>query len=210
MKKVLSTVIALMLFIPQVVFSQTVPSSSSSGVNVSVTTEQGSYNVGTLTSNPIVVNVFVENNSDEWLVLSEDYRKLNTFAQFANLNIGPAPKYGQTSPCPTCTAVKGLAFNATPLPAYQNVFTSDAISIFSKLVNGTSVNVTGIYIGPHTKQMVARAEVGASDFLASPVPGGYKVRVGFLLKTIWNRNTQVDLPGSPGTPFEAITFIRLK
>ena len=201
----LLTVVGAVLQMPETTFA-------GQGVTVSMSTDKDVYSISSLASTPIVVSMFVENNTDEWLVLTEDYRKLNSFGQFGNINIYLELKPGELFSGALPTAVKGLAFKPVPasFPAYQNVITDTRLTYVTKQVGTTSVQLLGTFIGPHERKMVARAEVSLRDFNVTPTVENYIVRASIYPRSIWNWLNQAEAASETGNGYEAVSFIRLK
>lgn len=202
--------VALLLGIGALVCVSAVAEAGPDGVTVSLSTDRDTYSLGALSMVPIVVNMYVENNTDQWLVVTEDKRKLNSYAQFGGLRLEPAHKVFQPSPCGTCTAVKGLAFKAAPLPAYQNVATDHRANYFLKRMGDQNVSLLGIYLGPHERKLVARAEVYLNEFLTPPVAGVYQIRGNIYPGSIWNWLTQEEAASETGVGYEAVAFVKLR
>jgi len=182
------------------------------GVTVSVTTDKDAYTISSLSTTPMVISLYVENNTDEWLVLTEDYRKLNSYAHFGNIRVYLELKPGELFTGTFPETVKGLAFKPVPwsLGAYQNVVTETKLTYVTKQVGTSSVQLLGTFIGPHARKMVARAEVSLRDFTMTLPPENYIVRASIYPRSIWNWITQAEAASQSSDGYEAVTFIKLK
>lgn len=184
------------------------------GVTVSGETDRDTYSIGSLSTSPVIVRIYAENNTDEKLMLTEAYWKPSAYAEFGSLRVGKELRPGEVWAGQLPTAEKKLAFLPAPstLRVYQNVVTdpTDFLNV-TKQVGTASVKVLGIPIGPHERRMVARVEVYLNDFVGAPVPDAYIVTMRIHRGSIWNWRTQEEAAsGLLDEGFQATAFIKLR
>ncbi len=180
------------------------------GVNLFVATDKDSYDISSLVTVPIIVTMYLANETNDTVVVTETPTKVNSYAQFGHMEIRPTQKVEGPKLCSYCTVIKGVAFKpAETNLAYKDVTTP---SVWLATVN----TLLGAYVFPHERIALARAEIYLNSFFvpSDVKPGVYEVSGELMPNTLWNKTANQVLPDNGGLSRSVGTrstvFIRLK
>ncbi len=185
-------------------------SSTASAVDVdqvSLTVETGdTYYASNLSINPIVVRLYIVNNTRNFIGLTNSGSRLG-YVTIAPVEMMDSSGKIITSTCPTCGVVKNLF----PVTGYSSSIPPITASMTQWICQGPGAGQRYWSVGPNSRTQLARIEAYQSDFTGGGVvPGIYEVKV-ILFQDFSITTTESGCTFLPTTKVrQAGTLIRIR